>query len=85
MKYICEVTSLLMQAAESRYEISKAALHKAQSDPSTPLDQLAQARSEHMRAAKDYLAIAFKTRFLATSTPNPDHKSVYDPTGSDIS
>jgi hypothetical protein len=38
-----------------------------------------------MRAAKDYLAIAFKTRFLAHSAPHPDDNLVYDPTGSDIS
>jgi len=85
MKYIADVTTLLMQAAEKRYETSKAALHKAQNDPSTPPDQLAQLQSEHMRAAKDYLAIAFKTRFLAHSAPHPDDNLVYDPTGSDIS
>lgn len=85
MKYISEVTALLIEAAENRYERSKAALQMAQNDPATPADHVAQAQSEHMRAAKDYLAIAFKTRFLQQSAPDRDDNSVYDPTGSDIS
>lgn len=76
MKYIAEVTALLIQSAEKRYEASKADLQKAQSDPSTRPDHLALAQSEHMRAAKEYLAIAFKTRFLEQSTRDTGENSV---------
>lgn len=76
MKYVAEVTALLMQSAEKRYEISKGDLDNAQNGASIPPDQLAKAQSEHMRAAKEYLAIAFKTRFLEQSTRHTDENSV---------
>ena len=61
MKHLNEVCKLLMDEADQRYELTKSKLEGASLKPDA---DIAAIRKEHSRAAKEYLAIAFKTRFL---------------------
>lgn len=71
MKYIEEVCAVLADEAERRYLRSKDALQSlmeqaASSEaPSAKLnEQAGNAHKEYLRASKEYLAIAFKKKFL---------------------
>ena len=71
MKYIEEVCAVLADEAERRYLSSKDVLQSlmeqvASSEaPSAKLnEQIHNAHKEYIRASKDYLAIAFKKKFL---------------------
>ena len=71
MKYIDEVCAVLADEAERRYLSSKDALQSlmeqvASSEaPSGKLnEQTDNARREYLRVSKEYLAIAFKKKFL---------------------
>ena len=73
MKYIDEVCAVLTDEAERRYLSSKDVLQNlmeqsASSEaPSAKLnEQTDNARKEYIRASKEYLAIAFKSKFLKT-------------------
>lgn len=71
MKYLDEVVEVLSDEVESRYLTSRdrwqelTAKVAATSDPSLELLQQAeQSYKEYIRASKEYLAIAFKKKFL---------------------
>ena len=71
MKYLDEVCEVLSDEVESRYLISRDRWQEltdevaATSDPSVELLQQAeQSYKEYIRASKEYLAIAFKKKFL---------------------
>jgi hypothetical protein len=71
MRYIDEVCEVLSQEAEKRYAEARDNLSRLSdgfgNDPSLSAEQintLEAARKEYLRAAKDYLAIAFKAKFL---------------------
>ena len=71
MKYTEEVCAVLADEAERRYLSSKGALQSlmeqvASSEaPYSKLnEQTENAHKEYLRASKEYLAIAFKKRFL---------------------
>ena len=71
MKYIDEVCSVLSDEVERRYLRSRDAWQiltdeMVAADEATPelTQQVEQAHKEYIRASKEYLAIAFKTRFL---------------------
>ena len=71
MKYLDEVCKVLSDEVESRYLISRDRWQEltdevaATSDPSVELLQQAeQSYKEYVRASKEYLAIAFKKKFL---------------------
>jgi len=71
MKYIDEVCSVLSDEVERRYLRTRDAWQILNdemfaADQVTPelTQQVEQAHKEYIRASKEYLAIAFKTRFL---------------------
>ena len=71
MKYLDEVCKVLSDEVESRYLISRDRWQEltdevaATSNPSVELLQQAeQSYKEYVRASKEYLAIAFKKKFL---------------------
>lgn len=71
MQHIREVCDLLAHEAERRYEETRdswqslaAELEGKGSLTADQANQLEAARKEHHRAAKEYLAIAFKAKFL---------------------
>lgn len=71
MKYLDEVCEVLSDEVESRYLTSRDRWQEltdvvaATSDPSVELLQQAeQSYKEYIRASKEYLAIAFKKKFL---------------------
>ena len=71
MKYIDEVCSVLSDEVERRYLLSRDAWQiltdeMAAADEATPelIQQVEQANKDYIRASKEYLAIAFKKRFL---------------------
>ena len=71
MKYLDEVCEVLSDEVESRYLTSRdkwqelTAEVAATSDPSADLiQQTEQSYKEYIRASKEYLAIAFKKKFL---------------------
>ncbi len=71
MKYLDEVCEVLSDEVESRYLISRDRWQEltdvvaATSDPSVELLQQAElSYKEYVRASKEYLAIAFKKKFL---------------------
>ncbi|MDG1092114.1 MAG: hypothetical protein P8P21_00610 [Paracoccaceae bacterium] len=61
MKHLNEVCKLLMDEADQRYELTKSKLETASLKSDA---DIAAIQKEHSRAAKEYLAIAFKTKFL---------------------
>ncbi len=71
MKYIDEVCSVLSDEAERRYLRTRDAWQvltdeMAAVDEATPelTQQVEEAHKDYIRASKEYLAIAFKKRFL---------------------
>tara|TARA_B110000879_G_C10773701_1_gene356292 strand:- start:221 stop:442 length:222 start_codon:yes stop_codon:yes gene_type:complete len=71
MKYIDEVCSVLSDEVERHYLLSRDAWQilndeMAAADEATPelIQQVEQANKDYIRASKEYLAIAFKKRFL---------------------
>tara|TARA_B110000261_G_C12999609_1_gene323663 strand:+ start:704 stop:925 length:222 start_codon:yes stop_codon:yes gene_type:complete len=71
MKYIDEVCSVLSDEVERRYLRTRDAWQlltdeMAAADETTPelTQQVEQAHREYIRASKEYLAIAFKKKFL---------------------
>ena len=62
MKHLNEVCKLLMDEADQRYELTKSKLEAASLKSDA---DIAAIHKEHLRAAKEYLAIAFKTKFLS--------------------
>ena len=62
MKHLNEVCKLLMDEADQRYELTKSKLEAASLKSDV---DIAAIQKEHSRAAKEYLAITFKTKFLS--------------------
>ena len=62
MKHLNEVCKLLMDEADRRYELTKSKLEAASLKSDV---DIAAIQKEHSRAAKEYLTIAFKTKFLS--------------------
>lgn len=68
MTYIEEVCAALLDDAERKYIIARIQLEQLKDAGDVPTeehaDQIEAARKEYLRASKEYLAIAFKTKFL---------------------
>jgi len=68
MRYIDEVCAALLDDTERKYIKARTHLEQATAASSMPkemnADQIEAARKEYLRASKEYLAIAFKTKFL---------------------
>jgi hypothetical protein len=63
MKYLDEVCDLLMDDVELKYVTAKNKLNRLKKQV-TNQHALENAKKDQARAAKEYLAIAFKTKFL---------------------
>ena len=63
MKYIDEVCSVLIDEVERRYLRTRDAFAADEATPELT-QQVEQAHKEYLRASKEYLAIAFKKKFL---------------------
>ncbi len=68
MTYIEEVCAALLDDTERKYIIARIQLEQLKDSGDVPTeehaDQIEAARKEYLRASKEYLAIAFKTKFL---------------------
>lgn len=68
MRYIDEVCAALLDDTERKYIMARTQLEQLQDAGVVPTekhaDQIEAARKEYLRASKEYLAIAFKTKFL---------------------
>ena len=68
MRYIDEVCAALLDEIERKYIMARTHLEQLKDADDVPTekhaDQIEAARKEYLRASKDYLAIAFKTKFL---------------------
>lgn len=68
MTYIEEVCAALLDDTERKYIIARIQLEQLKDAGDVPTeeqaDQIEAARKEYLRASKEYLAIAFKTKFL---------------------
>ena len=68
MRYIDEVCAALLDETERKYIMARTHLEQVTAASSMPeekrADQIEAARKEYLRASKEYLAIAFKTKFL---------------------
>ena len=68
MTYIAEVCAALLDDTERKYLIARIQLEQLKDAGDVPTeehaDQIEAARKEYLRASKEYLAIAFKTKFL---------------------
>ena len=68
MTYIDEVCAALLDDTERKYIIARTQLKQLKDASVVPTeehaDQIEAARKEYLRASKEYLAIAFKTKFL---------------------
>ncbi len=68
MTYIEEVCAALLDDTERKYIIARTQLEQLKDAGDVPTeeraDQIEAARKEYLRASKEYLAIAFKTKFL---------------------
>jgi hypothetical protein len=68
MTYIDEVCAALLDDTERKYIIARTQLEQLKDAGDVPTeeraDQIEAARKEYLRASKEYLAIAFKTKFL---------------------
>jgi hypothetical protein len=68
MTYIEEVCAALLDETERKYIIARTQLEQLKDAGDVPTeeraDQIEAARKEYLRASKEYLAIAFKTKFL---------------------
>ena len=68
MRYIDEVCAALLDDTERKYIMARTQLEQVKDADDVPTekhaDQIEAARKEYLRASKEYLAIAFKTKFL---------------------
>ena len=68
MTFIDEVCAVLLDDTERKYIIARTQLEQLKDAGDVPTeehaDQIEAARKEYLRASKEYLAIAFKTKFL---------------------
>lgn len=68
MRYIDEVCAALFDDTEHKYIMTRTQLDQLKDTGDVPTekhaDQIEAARKEYLRASKEYLAIAFKTKFL---------------------
>ena len=68
MTYIDEVCAALLDDTERKYIIARTQLEQLKDAGDVPTeehaDQIEMAHKEYLRASKEYLAIAFKTKFL---------------------
>ena len=68
MRYIDEVCAALLNHTERKYIMARTHLEQFKDAGVVPTekhaDQIEAARKEYLRASKEYLAIAFKTKFL---------------------
>ena len=68
MTYIDEVCTALLDDTERKYIMARTHLEQVTATSTIPkekhTDQLEAARKEYLRSSKEYLAIAFKTKFL---------------------
>lgn len=68
MTYIEEVCAALLDETERKYIIARTQLEQLKDAGDVPTEERAEqieaARKEYLRASKEYLAIAFKTKFL---------------------
>ena len=68
MTYIDEVCAALLDDTERKYVTARTHLEQVTATCNIPkeenVDQIEAARKEYLRASKEYLAIAFKTKFL---------------------
>jgi hypothetical protein len=68
MTYIDEVCAALLDDTEPKYLKARAHLKQVTAESDTPkekhADQIEAVRKEYLRASKEYLAIAFKSKFL---------------------
>ena len=68
MRYIDEVCAALLDDTERKYIMARTQLEQLKDASDIPTeahsDQIEAARKEYLRASKEYLAIAFKTKFL---------------------
>lgn len=68
MRYIDEVCAALLDDTERKYIMARTQLEQVKDAGDVPtekhVDQIEAARKEYLRASKEYLAIAFKTKFL---------------------
>ena len=68
MRYIDEVCAALLDDTERKYIMARRQLEQITAESSMPkekhADQIEAARKDYLRASKEYLAIAFKTKFL---------------------
>lgn len=68
MRYIDEVCTALLDDTERKYIMARTQLEQLKDAGDIPTekhaDQIEAARKEYLRASKEYLAIAFKTKFL---------------------
>ena len=68
LTYIDEVCAALLDDTECKYIKARTHLEQVTAANNMPqeqhADQIEAARKEYLRASKEYLAIAFKTKFL---------------------
>ncbi len=68
MRYIDEVCAALLDDTERKYIIARIQLEQLKDAGDVPTeehaDQIEATRKEYLRASKEYLAIAFKAKFL---------------------
>ena len=68
MRYIDEVCAALLDDTERKYIMARTHLEQVTAASNIPqekhADRIEAARKEYLRASKEYLAIAFKTKFL---------------------
>ena len=68
MRYIDEVCAALLDDTERKYIMARTQLEQLKDVGDVPTekhaDQIEAAHKEYLRASKEYLAIAFKTKFL---------------------
>ena len=68
IRYIDEVCAALLDDMERKYIMARTNLEQVTAASTLPqekhADQIEAARKEYLRASKEYLAIAFKTKFL---------------------
>ena len=68
LRYIGEVCAALLDDTERKYIMARTHLEQVTATSNIPqdkhADQIEAARKDYLRASKEYLAIAFKTKFL---------------------
>ena len=68
IRYIDEVCAALLDDTERKYIMARTHLEQITAASTMPqekhADQIEAARRDYLRASKEYLAVAFKTKFL---------------------